>query len=109
MDRTRLIFLLIVAAAVVVACGVVGFQMLTGLVSDNRGAETEVSSQAEASPIPHNSVLVTVASSNTKENWLNQVVAQFNAESNTTSDGNSIIVEVKHVTSGGSMNGTMAG
>ena len=107
MDRTRLIFLLIVAAALIVACGVVGYQMLTGLVSDNRVAESEVSSEIDASPVPSNSVLVTVASSNTKENWLDQVVAQFNAESNTTAAGNTIIVEVNHVTSGGSLNGIL--
>jgi Ca-activated chloride channel family protein len=103
MDRTRLIFLLIVAAAVMVACGVIGFQMLSGLVG-----ETAVT-QTETSPIPRNSVLITVASSNTKENWLDQVTAQFNAEEHTTADGNDIIVEVSHVTSGGSMNAILDG
>ena len=109
MDRTRLIFLLIVAAALIVACGVVGYQMLPGLMDDNPISEIESSSETNASPIPRDSVLVTLASSNTKENWLDQIVAQFNAEGHTTADGNTIIVEVSHVTSGGSMNGILDG
>lgn len=103
MDRTRLIFLLIVAAALIVVCGVVGFQMFTSFSGDT------ITGEDAATPIPRDSVLVTLASSNTKRNWLDQIVAQFNAENHTTSDGNSIIVEVSHVTSGGSMNGILDG
>ena len=108
MDRTRLIFLLIVAAAVIFACGVVGYQMLTNF-SGNIGGETESSSETKSSPLPRDSILVTLASSNTKRNWLDQVVAQFNAENHTTADGNTVIVEASHVTSGGSMNGILDG
>jgi len=54
-------------------------------------------------------VLVTLASSNTKQNWLNQVAEDFNASGATTADGSSIRVEVSHVTSGGSMNAILDG
>ena len=103
MDRTRLIFLLIVAAALVIACGVVGFQMLDGMSNDNIVNETE------ASPIPPDSILVALASSNTKRNWLDQVTDQFNSEGHTTTGGKTIIVKTKHVTSGGSMNDILDG
>ncbi|MCA9967121.1 MAG: VWA domain-containing protein, partial [Anaerolineales bacterium] len=52
---------------------------------------------------------VTLASSNPQENWLNQVVEKFNAAGISTSDGSPIVVNVSHVTSGGSMNAILDG
>ncbi|MFO7682770.1 MAG: VWA domain-containing protein [Chloroflexota bacterium] len=105
MDRTRVIFITIIAAALVLACGIFSVQFL----SQQLAGDNSTPDQAEATALPRNSVLVTLASSNTKENWLDQVVAQFNSENHTTADGSAIIVEVSHVTSGGSMNSILDG
>jgi Ca-activated chloride channel family protein len=59
--------------------------------------------------LPPGTVLLTIASSSTKEEWLNQVVARFNAEGHKTSAGKTIKVESTHVTSGDSMNDILAG
>ncbi len=103
MDRTRLIFVGIMLVTAVLVLGIIGYQFF----SDSDG--DSASSEAAPTSIPRNSVLVTLASSNTKESWLDQVTAQFNAEGHATSDGNTIIVETSHVTSGGSMNAILDG
>ncbi|MCA9931147.1 MAG: VWA domain-containing protein [Anaerolineales bacterium] len=103
MDRTRLIFVGIMLTTAVLVLGLVGYQ----LFSNSDGGSS--SSEAEPTSIPRNSVLVTLASSNTKESWLDQITAQFNAEGHATEAGNTIIVEVSHVTSGGSMNAILDG
>jgi Ca-activated chloride channel family protein len=56
-----------------------------------------------------NTILLTLASSNTKRNWLDEVVEQFNTAGFETSAGNAIVAEVEHVTSGGSMNAILDG
>src|SRR5690606_5407402 len=72
--------------------------------------ETAVSPQStDEIEVPVGSILVTLASSNTKESWLNQVVEKFNAEQVETSGGSAIVVSVSHVTSGGSMNAILDG
>jgi len=105
MDRTRIIFISIIGVAVLVVACVVGFQFISGLGGDGGGA----ADVEEATPLPRDSVLVTLDSSNTKESWLDAVVAQFNAAGETTAAGNAIIVEVNHVTSGGSMEAILDG
>ena len=47
-------------------------------------------------PRPSDSVLVTLFSSSTKRDWLNQVVEQFNAENKRTATGETIRVEASH-------------
>ena len=54
-------------------------------------------------------ILVTLFSSSTKRDWLNQVVEQFNAEGNRTAARETIIVEVSHGRSGSSMNDILEG
>ena len=51
-------------------------------------------------------VTVEISSSNTKEDWMNAVTAQFNAEEHTLPSGEIIAVEVAHVTSLGASNPT---
>jgi len=69
-------------------------QMLQGTAANTPAAD------ATAAP-PANSIAIEVSSSNTKEDWMNAVVAQFNAEQQKVASGDVIFVTVKHVTSGG--------
>ncbi|NUQ02443.1 MAG: VWA domain-containing protein [Anaerolineae bacterium] len=54
-------------------------------------------------------VIIDVASSNTKQNWINAVAEQFNADGHTTSAGRQIFVQVSHVLSGGSQQAILSG
>ena len=49
-------------------------------------------------PIPR--ITISIASSNTKENWIDAVVKRFNQELRQIASGATIFVEVEHVTSG---------
>ena len=104
MNRTRVVFILIISLAVLIIFGAVLAQIFSGLTGDEGSTEN-----AAPTSLPADTVLVTLASSNTKRNWLDQVVEQFNATSQTTAAGNRIVAEVEHVTSGGSMNAILDG
>jgi Ca-activated chloride channel family protein len=71
-------------------------------------AATSQVDNATAAP-PPGSVAIEISSSNTKEDWMNAVVEQFNAEQHKTENGNLIFVTVKHVTSGGSQKDILSG
>ncbi|MCA9897032.1 MAG: hypothetical protein KC433_02525, partial [Anaerolineales bacterium] len=89
MNRTRVIFFGILAVTACVILSVVVFQ----LIDRGLGGETAVSPQTNQEiEVPAGSVLVTLASSNTKESWLNQVVEKFNAEQVETTGGSTIVV-----------------
>lgn len=107
MNRTRLVFFGIIGLAACIVATILLAQLLgrardlaTGDSSDSGDTVVEV---------PSGSVLVTLVSSNTKESWLNQVVAKFNAAGITTSGGSPIVVDVSHTTSGGSMEAILDG
>lgn len=102
MSRTRVVFLIIVGITLLVVVAAFVIQLVSGLID---GTDSEDG----ATRIPEGSVLVTLASSNTKRNWLDQVAEQFNASHQTTSAGHTVIVKVSHVTSGGSMNAILDG
>jgi Ca-activated chloride channel family protein len=104
MNRTRVVFVVIISVALLIICGALLVQFIGGLEDGAGNAEN-----AAPTPLPADTVLVTLASSNTKESWLNQVVAQFNDADLTTAAGNHIVAEVDHVTSGGSMNAILDG
>ena len=104
MNRTRIIFVGILA---VTACVILSVVVIQFLNPDGNG-ETAVTGTTEIE-VPSGSVLVSLASSNTKESWLNQVVEKFNTEQIETSGGSPIVVTVSHVTSGGSMNAILDG
>ncbi|MBK8905982.1 MAG: VWA domain-containing protein [Anaerolineaceae bacterium] len=106
MNRTRLIFIGILAVTACVILSVVAIQ----LFNHGDGSETAVTADTLTEvEVPSGSVLVTLASSNTKESWLNQVVEKFNAAQIETSGGSPIVVSISHVTSGGSMNAILDG
>lgn len=64
----------------------------------------------EATPAPpQNAIAIEISSSNTKEDWMNAVVAQFNQEQHKAASGEVIFVTVKHVTSGGSQKAILDG
>nr|MDQ3006635.1 hypothetical protein [Chloroflexota bacterium] len=77
-------------------------QMLQGTTASTPAAD------ATAAP-PANSIAIEVSSSNTKEDWMNAVVAQFNSEQQKVASGDFIFVTVKHVTSGGSQKAILDG
>lgn len=56
-----------------------------------------------ATPLPTTppQLVIDIASSNTKEDWLNAVMANFNAAGHTITSGESIFVQATHGTSGG--------
>jgi Ca-activated chloride channel family protein len=58
---------------------------------------------------PAGSVVVDIASSNTKENWMNTLVENFNNEGHQVDSGEAIFVRVSHVTSGGSQGAILDG
>lgn len=106
MSRTQAIFAAIISLTVTIVCAAIGFSFLAGddevANDDNGGFSTPANAPADA-------VLVSIASSNTKRNWLDVVVEQFNNEGLTTADGTPIVASVSHVTSGGSMNAILDG
>jgi Ca-activated chloride channel family protein len=100
---------IVVAGAVVVFGCIIAVTLLarsfllSGSVQVDDG---EVGIQPEA---PAGSVVVDIASSNTKENWINVLVEQFNNEGRTLSSGEVIFVRATHVTSGGSQRDILSG
>ncbi|MEW5985630.1 MAG: VWA domain-containing protein [Chloroflexota bacterium] len=107
MTRTRIVFFAIVAVAFFIILATLIVRGIAGLVADNGPAADGNTTQA--TPLPRDTVLLTVSSSNTKEKWLNQIVERFNAEGHQTAAGDTIIVEATHVTSGGSMEAILNG
>ncbi len=59
--------------------------------------------------IDSDSVVIDIYSSNTKENWINAIVEQFNQEVHKIDSGEPIIVRANHVTSGGSQRDILDG
>lgn len=94
MRRTQIIFFVILALAV----GVIYF------FNANRTSQTvNPDSPNDPPPAPAGTVVVTLSSSNTKQTWIDNVVAKFNATSPKTPSGKTVQVQVKHVTSGASL------
>ena len=74
------------------------------------GGENEALAAAGPQAAPtHDSVSVTLFSSSTKRDWLDQLVERFNAENKTIATGKVITVEVSHGRSGSSMNDILEG
>ena len=101
MNRTRVLFRAIVGIALLI--------VIAAAITRNNGGAGPGTATATAAPLPRGTVKVTLASSNTKKVWLDQVVKGFNAARQKTAAGNAIVVEVSHVTSGASMNAILAG
>ncbi len=108
MSRTQMIFAGIIGLTLLVVCGAVAASLLVG------GDETTATTTTETDfTVPENvsgdAVLVTIASSNTKQDWMNAAVEKFNSGGYTTADGRPIAASVSHVTSGGSKDAILAG
>lgn len=56
-----------------------------------------------------NDIIISIASSNTKENWIEAVIKLFNQERHKIVSGETIFVRATHVTSGGSQAAILAG
>ncbi|MDX1436577.1 MAG: VWA domain-containing protein [Anaerolineales bacterium] len=97
----------IVAGAVVVFGCIVAVTLIGRSFLDSSGL---TNGGEEATPeAPAGAILVDIASSNTKENWMDAVIDQFNTEGHTIGSGETIFVRVSHVTSGGSQGAILDG
>ncbi|HBY06741.1 MAG TPA: hypothetical protein DEH22_02750, partial [Chloroflexi bacterium] len=99
---------IVVAVAVLFfGCIIAGALIIPKLISGGSGG---VGSTAEEFPAaPKGSIVVDVASSNTKQDWMNLMVERFNADGPTIASGETIFVRVTHVTSGGSQQDILDG
>lgn len=109
MNRTRLIFVAIIGLTFLIICVAAAAQVISTLAERVAGNGSETANTPEATELPAGTILVTFANSNTKQSWIDQVVASFNGENHTTAAGNRIVVEVTHGTSGDSMNAILDG
>jgi Ca-activated chloride channel homolog len=109
MSRTRIVFIAIIAVTACIIGGALIFQFINNNAAESQTSSGEETADQEEIALPEGAVLVTLASSNTKENWLDQVTAVFNQANITTSAGTLIQVQVSHVTSGGSKDAILAG
>ena len=94
-QRSQLIFV----GAIVLALLIVGVSLLARLI------QTPGTPQVTTGgiPLPSDAVVVSIESSNTKEDWMNLVVDKFNASGAKTSNGKPIAVTVEHGGSGSAM------
>ncbi len=74
----------------------------------NPGNPPSANNTAAPAP-PKDAVAIEISSSNTKEDWMNAVVAQFNSEQHKVASGRPVFATVKHVTSGGSQQDILNG
>jgi len=100
MNRTRAVFTTIIIATLLIIFVAFILQFF---------GDDESTDSAEPTPLPEGTILLSIASSNTKQNWLNQVVESFNEAGHQTANDMAIVAEVEHVTSGGSMNAILDG
>jgi Ca-activated chloride channel family protein len=104
--RTTIVFFIIVGLAMIIVVAGLFFQALSGLGDE----PTPTSSIASVTtPVPQGAVVVEFHSSNTKEKWIDEIVADFNAGDHQTPGGKPIVVNADHVTSGGSYRAIMDG
>lgn len=97
---------LVVAAAVLVfGCIIVAALVVPGILKGNLVAVEA----GETPQPPRGSIPVDIASSNTKEDFMDMVVERFNQEQHKIDSGDVIFVRVSHVTSGGSQNAILDG
>jgi Ca-activated chloride channel family protein len=105
LSRTRVVFFLIMAFACVIVIVMAGVLFL----GDSPLGLSSVGGDVPGTPLPRDAVVVEFHSSNTKQDWVNEVVESFNAEGKTVADGRPIVVVAYHVGSGSSMNDILDG
>ena len=101
--RSTLVFVIIVGCALLLV-GV----LAVSLLDIQRDGESDDSVDDLAS-VPQDAVVVSFHSSNTKEHWVDEMVADFNAGDHQIASGEPIHVQAYHVTSGGSYQAIMDG
>ncbi len=105
-NRSQMIFVVVILIALmVVALGLI----LRG-VSNSTLVNNQTGSLGPSNtPLPPGSVEVSIESSNTKEDWMNEMVKNFNASGAKTSSGKPIVVTVVHGGSGTGMDNILSG
>ena len=99
--------IVVILAVLVFGCIIAGTMLVPKLI---QGAQISTNAGPSATPVaPSGSIPVGIDSSNTKEDWMNAVVAQFNNEHHRLPTGEEIFVRVAHVTSGGSQKNILDG
>ena len=96
----------VVAAVAVFGCLIVGVFAFRAL---SQGAQVLPGGATGTPAAPAGSVAIDIASSNTKEDWMNAVVERFNSEQRKLASGKASFVRVSHVTSGGSQQAILDG
>jgi Ca-activated chloride channel family protein len=101
--------IVVVAAVVVFGCIIVGAILIPRLISGSGSGTSDGSNIPPTPAAPSGAVIIDISSSNTKEDWMNAVVAQFNQEERKLTTGEILFVQVSHVTSGGSQTAILDG
>ena len=102
--------IVVTLAVLLFGCIIVGALLFPRISQMFQGTTSSGTPAADATVAPPaNSIAIEISSSNTKEDWMNAVVAQFNAEQHKVASGDVIFVTVKHVTSGGSQKAILDG
>lgn len=107
----------VVAAVLIFGCIIAGALTLPRLMQSSPTASAGLTTQPGATQdptiatvaLPAGALSFEISSANTKEDWMNAVVAQFNQEQHKLPGGEVINVTVKHVTSGGSQKDILDG
>lgn len=106
----------VIAAVLIFGCIIIGaltlprmFQSATTTASPTSEPGTVSTSVAATAEPPAGSIVFEISSANTKEDWMNAVVAQFNQENHKLPSGELIVAQVTHVTSGGSQKAILDG
>ncbi|MFH2038274.1 MAG: VWA domain-containing protein [Chloroflexota bacterium] len=101
--------LVVVAALIIFGCIIAATVLIPRFFS---GLNTGISNNGNIPPTPaapSGAVVIDISSSNTKEDWMNAVITQFNQEEHKLSSGEVLFVQVSHVTSGGSQSAILDG
>ncbi len=98
--------LVVVLSVIVFGCIIVATLVIRNFSQKASVANASTTATPQA---PKGSIVVSIDSSNTKEDWMNAVVDLFNKEQHKLSSGELIFVKVSHVTSGGSQTDILSG
>lgn len=101
-QRSVIVFAVIILLAMCIVGAGLAWQFASKLPT------TTTPAGATAAP-PADAVVVEFHSSNTKQDWVDTIIKQFNAEQHKTSAGRVIAVTVQHVGSGSSMTSILEG
>ncbi len=105
-QRSQTIFIVAIGAAVlIVAIGL----LLRSVSSGQSGLPNTGLTPAVSSTLPADAIEVLIESSNTKEDWMNLAVKNFNALNMKTASGHPIVIKVKHGGSGTGLDAIVSG